>query len=250
MSVAPASASCAGQVEHRLQRERGGRDEGDLLGDRLVLADRPAPLHPLGRPLAGDLQRTTCPPPRTSRGSTAGRCSAWSARSSGPGPRGRAGSRPAPAPGGSRVTPFSMPRRPMNALRRSTVMPGRVGLDDERGDAAAAAVVLRAPAPSRRAARRRRRWWSTASRRRAGRPSPSSVGVAVVAIRAGSEPTSGSVSRNARDRARGAARQELAASAPRCRTASPAAGTPIDWCADSSAPMLGCTEPTSISARP
>jgi hypothetical protein len=27
-------------------------------------------------------------------------------------------------------------------------------------------------------------------------------------------------------------------------------GTPIDWCAESSAPSVGCTEPASISARP
>ena len=44
-----------------------------------------------------------------------------------------------------RVTPFSMPRRPMKALRFSTVMPGRVGLDDEGGDAALVALGLRHP---------------------------------------------------------------------------------------------------------
>ena len=35
----------------------------------------------------------------------------------------------------------------------------------------------------------------------------------------------------------GAAGAGTSASAPRCRTSSAAAGTPIDWCADSSAPM-------------
>ena len=43
----------------------------------------------------------------------------------------------------NRVTLFSRPRRPMNALRRSIVMPSRVGLDDERGDAAAVPLGLR-----------------------------------------------------------------------------------------------------------
>ena len=78
---------------------------------------------------------------------------------------------------------------------------------------------------------------------------PSSVGVAVLAIRAGSEPTSGSVSRNA----------EIAPAAQRGRnscfcsavpTSLTGSGTPIDWCADSSAPRLGCADPTSISALP
>ncbi|CAM4153165.1 hypothetical protein NOGI109294_26155 [Nocardiopsis gilva] len=44
-----------GQVDHGLHGIRRGRDEGDLLGDLLVLADRPPPLDALARPLAGDL---------------------------------------------------------------------------------------------------------------------------------------------------------------------------------------------------
>ena len=78
---------------------------------------------------------------------------------------------------------------------------------------------------------------------------PSSVSVAVLSIRAGSDPTSGSVSRNA----------EIAPAAQRGRnrcfcsgvpTSLTGSGTPIDWWADSSAPNEGCTDPTSISARP
>ena len=121
----------------------------------------------------------------------------------------RAGSRPGTRTWWKRVTPFSMPRSPMKALRCSTVMPGESRLDDERGDAAAAArrcsgtraittsrsattpLVVHSFTPSRR--------YAVAVRR---------SGVAVVASRAGSEPTSGSVSRNARDRAGGAAGQE------------------------------------------
>jgi hypothetical protein len=41
----------AGQLDHRLKRVRGRGDERDLPGHRLVLADRPPPLHPLARPL-------------------------------------------------------------------------------------------------------------------------------------------------------------------------------------------------------
>ncbi len=68
-------------------------------------------------------------------------------------------------------------------------------------------------------------------------------------IRAGSDPTSGSVSRNA-DTAPPAQRgrySSFCASLPNIRTGS---GTPMDWCADSSAPMLGCTLLSSMSARP
>ena len=77
---------------------------------------------------------------------------------------------------------------------------------------------------------------------------PSAVGSAVVASRAGSEPTSGSVSRNA----------ETSPAASRGRNRSfcsgvpnifSGCGTPIDWCAESSALTAGFTEPTSISAR-
>ena len=44
-------------VDDRLLAERQAGDVGDLLGHGLVLADRPAPLHPLVRPLTGDLER-------------------------------------------------------------------------------------------------------------------------------------------------------------------------------------------------
>ena len=95
-----------------------------------------------------------------------------------------------------RVTPFSIPRSPMKALRFSTVIPG------------ASASTTNALMPPR---------WPSCSGTRAitttssamtpfvvqsFTPSrryavPSSLGIAVDASRAGSEPTSGSVSRNA-----------------------------------------------------
>ena len=38
----------AGDVEYRLQTERAAGDERQFLRDRVVLADRPTPLHALG----------------------------------------------------------------------------------------------------------------------------------------------------------------------------------------------------------
>jgi hypothetical protein len=78
---------------------------------------------------------------------------------------------------------------------------------------------------------------------------PSSVSVAVAPIRAGSEPTSGSVSRNAvmAPFAHRGSHCCFCSSVPNIRTGS---GTPIDWCADTSAPTLGCTDPTSMRALP
>src|SRR6516165_3533189 len=43
-------------VEHRLEAERAAGDERQLLRDRVVLADRPTPLHALAGPLAGHLR--------------------------------------------------------------------------------------------------------------------------------------------------------------------------------------------------
>ncbi len=78
---------------------------------------------------------------------------------------------------------------------------------------------------------------------------PSSVGVAVDDIRAGSDPTSGSVSRNAviAPAAHRGRNRCFCCSVPNILTGS---GTPMDWCADTSAPMLGWTDPTSIRALP
>src|SRR5256885_13963027 len=41
---------------HRLHGERVCRHGADLLGDRVVLADGPTPLHSLARPLTRDLE--------------------------------------------------------------------------------------------------------------------------------------------------------------------------------------------------
>ncbi len=135
----------AAQVEHGLHAVRGRGDEGELRRHRLVLADRPSPLDALGRPLAGDVERTTWRRRRTIAGSESRPVlSVVSAIF-----------RPRPSPpitfsagtntSWKRVTLFSRPRRPMNALRRSTVMPSAVALDDERGDAAAPPLGLGHP---------------------------------------------------------------------------------------------------------
>ena len=77
---------------------------------------------------------------------------------------------------------------------------------------------------------------------------PSSDGTAVVPRRAGSDPTSGSVSRNAliSPRAQRGRKRCFCSSVPNSASGW---GTPIDWCADSRAPTAGETELTIISAR-
>ena len=107
----------------------------------------------------------------------------------------------------NRVTPFSRPLRPMNWLRFSTVMPSESvsttnavmpPLPPSCGgtwaitttSSATTPLVVHSLTPSRMYA------------------APSSVGTAVLSSRAGSEPTSGSVSRNAVTAPCGAARQE------------------------------------------
>jgi hypothetical protein len=126
----------------------------------------------------------------------------------------------------SLVTPFSMPRRPMNLLRRSTVIPGE------------SASTTKALMPPRWPSLLGTRAMTTSSSATTPlvvhnfTPSssyalPSSTGVAVEASRAGSEPTSGSVSRNA-DMAPAAQRGRnfrFCSSVPASLSGS---GTPID----------------------
>ena len=79
-------------------------------------------------------------------------------------------------------------------------------------------------------------------------PEPSSVGVAVVDTRAGSEPTPGSVSANA-DRCvvqTFGSHSRFCSSEPNSRSG---CASPIDWCADSSVERLECQVPASIIAR-
>jgi hypothetical protein len=54
--LTPLVGQLAGQVEHRLHRERSGRDERDLRRHGGVFADRLAPLHSLRRPLPRVIQ--------------------------------------------------------------------------------------------------------------------------------------------------------------------------------------------------
>ena len=147
-----------------------------------------------------------------------------------------------------RVTPFSRPLSPMNALRRSTVMPS---------DAVSTTNALMPPRPPACSGTRAITTTSSAMTPlvvHSFTPSsryavPSSVGVAVDDIRAGSDPTSGSVSRNAviAPPAQRGRNRCFCSSVPNILTGS---GTPIDWWADTSAPRLAWTDPTSISALP
>src|SRR5438132_102289 len=54
--IAAAVRHRAAQLGHRFHGERVRRHGADFLGDRVVLADGPTPLHSLARPLAGDLE--------------------------------------------------------------------------------------------------------------------------------------------------------------------------------------------------
>ena len=147
----------------------------------------------------------------------------------------------------SRVSPFSRPRSPMNALRRSTVMPGAVpsttnavmpprppGCCGTRAmttsSSATTPFVVHSFTPSRRYA------------------VPSSVSVAVLSMRAGSDPTSGSVSRNAEmaPAAHRGRKRSFCSGVPTSLTGS---GTPIDWWAEIIAPSEGWTEPMRTRAR-
>jgi hypothetical protein len=76
---------------------------------------------------------------------------------------------------------------------------------------------------------------------------PSSVGTAVVLMRAGSEPTSGSVSRNAEmwSLASLGNHSLFCSSEPKRRSGS---GSPIDWCADNNVEMDECHVPIMASA--
>ena len=77
---------------------------------------------------------------------------------------------------------------------------------------------------------------------------PPSIGTAWAPIRAGSLPTSGSVSRKALTSFRATSGRYFffCSAVPKLFTGS---GTPIDWCAESSVPMLECQEPASARAR-
>jgi hypothetical protein len=74
------------------------------------------------------------------------------------------------------------------------------------------------------------------------------VGIAAVVMRAGSEPTSGSVSRKAETcvRATLGSHSRFCSSEPNIRSGS---GRPIDWWAESSVESAECHVPVSASAR-
>ena len=147
----------------------------------------------------------------------------------------------------NRVTLFSRPRRPEEGVAPLDGDARAVGLDHERGDATAGA---------RRERRYPRHHHQQGGERAVGRPELDPV-EQVVAVgvgwrrgrsRAGSEPSSGSVSRNAEispPASRGRKRS-FCSSVPKSLSG---CGTPIDWCAESSAATAGLAEPTSIRAR-
>ena len=146
-----------------------------------------------------------------------------------------------------RMTPFSMPRMPMNSSRCGTSTPAQLvstmnavigpGLPSRPGVRAITTIssaigpfVIHSFSPFRIQAE------------------PSLVGVAVVVMRAGSEPTSISVSANAviAPLAQRGRKRCFCSGVPNILTGP---GTPIDWCAESSATSGLLTVETSDMAR-
>ena len=194
----PSSASAADRSSTASRAKVVAAMKAIFLRDGLVLADRAAPLHPLVATTRGRSSGDHLPAPAhiagmrqpagVERGQRDLEALALAAD---------AGSRPGTRTSWNRVTPFSMPRRPMNALRRSTVMPGESASttnavmppvlavvrghprhDHEQvGDDAVGGPQLHAVEHVRRRRPRSASRWC--------------------ASRAGSEPTSGSVSRKA-----------------------------------------------------
>ena len=145
------------------------------------------------------------------------------------------------------VTPFSRPRRPMNALRFSTVTPSALPSTTN------AVIPPRRPLPFGTRAMTTSRSATTPLVVHSFTPLstyslPSADGIAVVLSLAGSEPTSGSVSRNALISPR-AHRGRYFCFCSSVPNSASGCGTPIDWCADSSAASAGDAEPTMMSAR-
>ena len=145
----------------------------------------------------------------------------------------------------NRVTLFSSPRSPRKALRRSTVIPG------ESPSTTNAVIPPRCPSDAGTCAMTTSSVANVPLVAHSLTPSsqyPPCTGVAVHDIRAGSEPTSGSVSRNA-DTSPAASRGRYRCFCSAVPKSLSGCGTPMDWCADSSAPMAGFAEPTRVSAR-
>ena len=235
MSVSPRRPG-ARQLDDRLHREGRGRDERDL-PPRPRAAPPGDPLHPLGGPLAGDLQDHLAPAELSAGIDSRPALSVVSAILS-PSP-----SLPSRFSTGTRtVQPGEAVLDPAQAhegvppLHRDA---GRGALDDERRDAAASTRVLRHP----------RHDHEQLGDDPVGGPhhAVEQVGRAVVGERrgalhpAGSEPTSGSVSRNAEiaPAAQRGRKRSFCSGVPTSLTGS---GTPMDWCAESIARRPG--EPT------
>ena len=203
---------------HRLQRVRGGRDEGDLARPR-PRARRPAgPTAPARPTTRGRSSATTSPVAEHMAGIDSRPVLSVVSAILSPSP-----SLPSRFSTGtrtwcSRVTPFSMPRSPMKALRRSTVMPGASPSTTNAVMPPRPPVVLRHPGHDDQ----------QVGDDAVGGPqlhAVEQVGRAVVGERRGGRqprrvrPDVGLGEQERRDRPGGAARQERAASAPACRTA-------------------------------
>ena len=135
-----------------------------------------------------------------------------------------------------------MPRRPMNRLRCSTVTPSASysSTNAEMPFSGTFAITTTTSATTPLVAH---------SLRPLSRyPEPSSVGVALVDSRAGSDPTSGSVRRNAEMCVfvTSGSQRCFCSSVPNSSSGS---ATPIDWCADSSDASDECQVCASASAR-
>ena len=134
----------------------------------------------------------------------------------------------------------------MKALRRCTVMPG------ESASTTKALIPPRCPSDFGTRAITTRSSATTPFVVHSLVPSKMysespSVGTAVARSRAGSEPTSGSVSRNAL-MAPFAHRGRYCRFCSSVPASTSGSGKPTDWCADSSATMLACTVPIIVSA--
>jgi len=144
------------------------------------------------------------------------------------------------------VTEFSMPRRPMKALRVSTVIPGESQgqmnavippLDSSVLGTTAMTITTSAIAP----------FVAQSFVPFTTKPEPSSVGTALVVMRAGSDPTSGSVSRKAEMwvLATFGSHSRFCSSEPNMRSGS---GSPMDWWAERRVATAECHVPARASA--
>ncbi len=178
----------AGELNDRLDRVGRRGDERDLLGDRLVLADGPAPLDARARPFPGNLDSQLAGRRAAGREREAARVQGGEGDLEALAlvPDAAVGRHP------DLVKPGYPVLKPAQAHERVALLDGDavgVSLDHERGDAAAVTLALGHPGHHHQ----------EVSDDSVGGPQLYAVQHVLGSVggRAGSEPTSGSVSRNA-----------------------------------------------------